>query len=234
MNGIIRLDRLTIFVAESLGGGTVEQYVFVRLHAREGQESAIEEALRGVTGPTRQEVGCLSFHTFRSMRDRRLFYIHSRWVDEAAFQKHAGLLHTVRSLERVDTILDQPRDVTRTEMIGCAPPLSWRVLAAEPAFVHFWTLSKQTDRRWSATVLSASGRSIFLRYVEEERSLCCEGQDEWCPDRGREFRYLARGEVWMRDNTTSSAVRHAGVHKKLRKKEARGGAYVHWDSEGPA
>ncbi len=96
----------------------MEQYVFVRLHAREGQESAIEEALRGVTGPTRQEVGCLSFHTFRSMRDRRLFYIHSRWVDEAAFQKHAGLLHTVRFLERVDTILDQPRDVTRTEMIG--------------------------------------------------------------------------------------------------------------------
>ena len=57
----------------------MDQYVFVRLHAREGQESAVEEALRGVTGPSREEAGCLSFHTFRSMRDRRLFYIHSRW-----------------------------------------------------------------------------------------------------------------------------------------------------------
>jgi quinol monooxygenase YgiN len=98
--------------------GAVEQYVFVRLHAREGQESAVEEALRDVTGPSREEDGCLSFQTFRSMRDRKLFFIHSRWVDEAAFQKHAGLPHTLRFLERVDALLDQPRDVTRTEMIG--------------------------------------------------------------------------------------------------------------------
>jgi len=96
----------------------VDQYVFVRLHAREGQESAVEGALRGVTGPSREEAGCLSFHTFRSMRDRRLFYIHSRWVDEAAFQAHAELPHTLRFLKRVDALLDQPRDVTRTEMIG--------------------------------------------------------------------------------------------------------------------
>jgi len=98
--------------------GPVDQYVFVRLHAREGEESAVEQALRDVTGPSRQEPGCLSFHTFRSMRDRRLFYIHSRWVDEAAFQAHADLPHTVRFLKRVDALLDQPRDVTRTEMIG--------------------------------------------------------------------------------------------------------------------
>jgi quinol monooxygenase YgiN len=96
----------------------VDQYVFVRLHAREGEESAVEEALREVTGPSREEPGCLSFHIFRSVRDRRLFYIHSRWVDEAAFQAHAELPHTVRFLKRVDALLDQPRDVTRTEMIA--------------------------------------------------------------------------------------------------------------------
>jgi quinol monooxygenase YgiN len=96
----------------------VDQYVFVRLHAREGKEAGVEEALRDVTGPSREEPGCLSFHTFRSMRDRRLFYIHSRWVDEAAFQTHAELPHTVRFLKRVDALLDQPRDVTRTEMLA--------------------------------------------------------------------------------------------------------------------
>jgi quinol monooxygenase YgiN len=96
----------------------VEQYVFVRLHAREGQERAVEEALREVTGPSREESGCLGFHTFRSMRDPRLFYVHSRWVDAAAFQLHAELPHTARFLKRVDALLDQPRDVTRTEMIG--------------------------------------------------------------------------------------------------------------------
>jgi quinol monooxygenase YgiN len=96
----------------------VEQYVFVRLHARGGEESAVEGALREAHGPSREEQGCLGFHLYRSMRDQRLFYIHSRWTDEVAFQKHAELPHTVRFLERVDALLDQPRDVTRTERIG--------------------------------------------------------------------------------------------------------------------
>jgi len=56
--------------------GDVEQYVFVRLHAREGQE-------RGV-----------------------------------AFERHAELAHTVRFLGRVDVLLDEPRNVTRTERIA--------------------------------------------------------------------------------------------------------------------
>ncbi len=95
----------------------METYVFVRLHAREGEEKNVEEAMRDVAAPTREEAGCLSFQTFRSMRDPRLFFIHSRWVDADAFQKHAELPHTVQFLERVDALLDQPRDVTRTEMI---------------------------------------------------------------------------------------------------------------------
>ena len=96
----------------------MEQYVFVRLHAREGEEKAVEEVLREVMGPSREEVGCVSFHLFRSMRDPRLFYIHSRWRDEAAFQKHAELAHTERFLKKVDVLLDQPPEVTRTEMIA--------------------------------------------------------------------------------------------------------------------
>jgi len=96
----------------------VEQYVFVRLHAREGEASAVEQALREVLAPSREEGGCLSFHVFRAMRDRRLFYIHSRWTDETAFQAHAELPHTTRFLKRVDALLDQPRDVARTELLA--------------------------------------------------------------------------------------------------------------------
>jgi quinol monooxygenase YgiN len=119
----ITLHKFCVNMLEADGTGcrekeeVVEQYVFVRLHAREGEESAVEKAVREVAGPSREEAGCLSFHVFRSMRDRRLFYIHSRWVDEAAFQKHAELAHTVEFLKRVDALLDQARDVARTEMI---------------------------------------------------------------------------------------------------------------------
>lgn len=96
----------------------MEQFVFVRLRARAGEESSVERALLEVVGPSRDEAGCVSFHVFRSMRDRRLFYIHSRWVDEAAFQTHASLPHTRRFLGRVDVLLKAPREVTRTEMIA--------------------------------------------------------------------------------------------------------------------
>lgn len=96
----------------------VERFVFVRLHAREGEEKAVEEALREVMGPSREEPGCLDFHLFRSLRDPRLFYIHSRWVDDAAFQAHAVLPHTERFLKKVDALLDQAREVARTEMIA--------------------------------------------------------------------------------------------------------------------
>jgi quinol monooxygenase YgiN len=98
-------------------GGVVELDAFVRLHARAGEEGAVEEALHEVAGASREEAGCLSFQVFRSVRDGRLFYIHSRWVDEGTFRAHAELAHTVQFLEQVDALVDQPREVGRMERI---------------------------------------------------------------------------------------------------------------------
>jgi quinol monooxygenase YgiN len=61
---------------------------------------------------------CRSIHAFRSLRDARLFYIHSRWEDERAFERHATLPHTRRFIERVETLVDHPLDVARTGRIG--------------------------------------------------------------------------------------------------------------------
>jgi len=83
-----------------------------------GNEDAVAVELRDVLGPSREEPGCLNIHAFRSTRDPRLFYIHSRWKDEAAFENHAELPHTVRFLERVEPLIDHPFDVTRAERIG--------------------------------------------------------------------------------------------------------------------
>jgi len=96
----------------------MELYVFVRFHVLEGREGDAIEALRGVLRASRCEPGCLTIHAFRSIRDARLFYIHSKWKDEAAFETHAHLPHTVRFLERMETFIDHPFDVTRTEQIG--------------------------------------------------------------------------------------------------------------------
>lgn len=95
-----------------------ELYIFARFHARPGLEADVAEALLDVIGPTRQEPGCLGVHAFRSLRDPRLFYIHSRWRDEEAFELHATLPHTVRFLERVEPLIDHALDIARTRRIG--------------------------------------------------------------------------------------------------------------------
>jgi quinol monooxygenase YgiN len=46
-----------------------------------------------------------------------LFYIHTSWIDEAAFGQHAALPHTVRFIERVQPLIDHPLDVTRARPI---------------------------------------------------------------------------------------------------------------------
>ena len=96
----------------------MEMFIFARFHARPGNEGAVAEALLDVLAPSREEPGCMSIHAFRSVRDPHLFYIHSRWKDEAAFDRHAGLPHTLRFVERVAPLIDHPLDVTRAEQIG--------------------------------------------------------------------------------------------------------------------
>jgi len=96
----------------------MELFIFGRFHASPGKERAVEEAVTAVVGSTRAEAGCLRIHAFRSTRDARLFYIHSRWADVDAFERHAALPHTVRFIERVEPLIDHPLDVTRTTLIG--------------------------------------------------------------------------------------------------------------------
>ncbi len=96
----------------------MEMFIFARFHARPGNEASVADVILNVITPTCEEAGCLSIHAFRSKCDPQLFYIHSRWKDEAAFDYHVDLPHTVRFLERVEPLIDHPLDVTRAEMIG--------------------------------------------------------------------------------------------------------------------
>ena len=68
----------------------MELFIFAPFHARPGNEDAVAATLLDVLAPSREEPGCLGIHAFRSIRDPRLFYIHSSWKDEAAFDHHAG------------------------------------------------------------------------------------------------------------------------------------------------
>jgi quinol monooxygenase YgiN len=96
----------------------MELFIFARFHARAGHDAAVEAALRDVVPPSRAEPGCRAIAAYRSTRDPLLFYIHSHWAHETAFDTHATLPHTVRFLERVRPLLDHDLEVTRARPIG--------------------------------------------------------------------------------------------------------------------
>ena len=92
-------------------------FIFGRFKARDGNETALLAAIDGVADPTRLEPGCIAFGAFQSRRDPRLFYIHSEWIDEAAFDHHAQLPHTIRFIEAAEKLIDHPLDVTRANKV---------------------------------------------------------------------------------------------------------------------
>ncbi|HET6621864.1 MAG TPA: antibiotic biosynthesis monooxygenase [Dongiaceae bacterium] len=95
----------------------MELVIFARFHAREGRERALAVALRDQAARVRTEPGRLPIGVFEAVGNPRLFWIHSRWVDEAGFQVHADLPNTRRFIERVEELIDDPFDATRARAL---------------------------------------------------------------------------------------------------------------------
>ena len=95
----------------------MDLFIFARFHAHDGEEDALAAAMRDMLGPVRAESGCLAIEAFRSTRDPRLFYVHSRWIDEAAFDRHVERPETNQFVVRVQRLIDHPFDVTRTRVL---------------------------------------------------------------------------------------------------------------------
>ena len=57
-------------------------------------------------------------HVFESVREPCFFAIHSAWTDEAAFDHHAALPHTVRFLEAAREMLTHPVEGLRSREIA--------------------------------------------------------------------------------------------------------------------
>jgi quinol monooxygenase YgiN len=93
-------------------------HFFVRFQPIAGKEAEFREELLRVLEPTRAEPGCLTIAAFESLRQPPEFAIHSEWLDEAAFELHATLPHTVRFLGRAEELPIHPVQGLRTKEIG--------------------------------------------------------------------------------------------------------------------
>ena len=95
----------------------MSMHLFVRFEPRAGKANEFRQELRRVVEPTRAEAGCIAVDAFESWRGPFTFAIHSQWVDEASFELHAGLPHTVRFLKAADGLLTHEVKGLRTRWI---------------------------------------------------------------------------------------------------------------------
>jgi quinol monooxygenase YgiN len=99
-------------------------HFIVRFEPLPGKEAAFREELLRVNTPSRAEAGCLSIHVFESPREPLVFAIHSEWVDEAVFEIHTTLPHTVSFLDAAEKLLAHPVEGLRLRHIGGGPGTS--------------------------------------------------------------------------------------------------------------
>jgi quinol monooxygenase YgiN len=83
-------------------------HFFARFDPPPDVASHFRSELLNVVGPTRAEPGCRSIHVFESIREPAAFAIHSEWEDEAAFELHSELPHTVRFVAAAERLLGYP------------------------------------------------------------------------------------------------------------------------------
>ena len=83
----------------------MELAIIGEFRALPGRERDVEAAIRKVVPLSRRESACLAIDAFRSNRDSALFYVHSRWTDEAAFDAHAQLPHTAEFIATVEPLI---------------------------------------------------------------------------------------------------------------------------------
>jgi quinol monooxygenase YgiN len=95
-------------------------HFFVRFEPRPGKEMEFREELLRVIEPTRAEIGCVAIHAFESLRQPLVFAIHSEWAEEAAFELHAQLPHTVRFLGAAEKLLTHPAQGLRSREVAGA------------------------------------------------------------------------------------------------------------------
>jgi quinol monooxygenase YgiN len=93
-------------------------HFIVRFEPQPGKETEFREEVLRVIEASRGERGCLAIRGFESLREPFTFAIHSEWVDEAAFDLHAQLPHTIRFLRVAKELLTHPVQGLRSHEIG--------------------------------------------------------------------------------------------------------------------
>ena len=93
-------------------------YIFARFEPMPGKELQLRDELHRILEPTRAEPGCLRIHLYESTREPLVWFIHSWWTDDAAFEAHIELPHTQRFIAAVEPLMTHPLQAVRTKQVS--------------------------------------------------------------------------------------------------------------------
>ena len=85
--------------------------------AKPGMEATVEQAIRALVEPTRQEAGCINYDLHRSSDDGSLFMLYENWVSKKVLDEHLNMPYLRDFLAKADAILAQPVDIKLWDML---------------------------------------------------------------------------------------------------------------------
>jgi quinol monooxygenase YgiN len=93
--------------------------VVARIKARAGEETAMEEALRGMVTKVAEEAGTLAYTLHRLQNDPTQFLLYEKYTDADAFKHHASTPYFKELFATLKPLLDgSPQIDMYTEIVG--------------------------------------------------------------------------------------------------------------------
>lgn len=93
--------------------------VVAKIKARAGEESAMEEALRGMVVKVAQEAGTLAYTLHRLQDDPTQFLLYEKYTNADAFKHHAATPYFKELFATLKPLLDgSPQIEIYTEVVG--------------------------------------------------------------------------------------------------------------------
>lgn len=90
--------------------------VVAHIKAKPGHEDACKKSLVGLTGPTREEKGCIAYDLFQVKGDVGHFVFVESWTSEEDLFAHFSSEHLGKWIE-----LDKERYVDSLDILTCVP-----------------------------------------------------------------------------------------------------------------
>ena len=92
--------------------------VVAHLKAKLGQESALQQELLALIGPSRKDAGCLNYDLHQAQDNPALFMFHENWASRAHLDEHLQKPHLKAFFAKADALLAEPARITIWQKIG--------------------------------------------------------------------------------------------------------------------